>query len=108
MTLIEQYKARVVDLIERCINAHDAAVIHEFTSNPRVVEFQTAVLASFPDMHSELRWIVAEGDKVVTWQHFEGTHLGPWIFAPEPTGRSIAAEAVVAFQFDDHGQIVDQ
>lgn len=52
--------------------------------------------------------MIAEGDKVVTWQHFEGTHLGPWLFAPEPTGRSIAADAFIAFQFDDSGQILDQ
>ena len=37
---------------------------------------------------------------VVTWQHFEGTHLGPWLFAPDPTGRSISADVVLAFQFD--------
>ncbi len=104
----EQNKARVLDLIERCINEYDPSVVHQFTSNPRVIEFQTRALESFPDMHSEVRWTVAEEDRVVTWQHFEGTHLGPWIFAPEATGRFIQADVVVAFQFGDDGQIIDQ
>ena len=106
MPTLEQNKARVLELTERCINEHVASVVREFTSNPRVIEYQTRVLESFPDIRAEVLWMVAEDDRVVTWQHLEGTDLGPWIFAPEPTGRVIESDAVVAFQFGQDGQIM--
>ncbi len=108
MSFIERNKSIVTDLIERCINGHDPSAVHEFTTNPRVVEFQTGVLRSFPDLHVEVVWTVAEDDKVVSWQHIRGTHLGPWMFAPLPTERTVDTDVVVVFQFDDRGQIVDQ
>jgi hypothetical protein len=61
-------------------------------------DLQTRVLESFPDVRVEVVWTVAEGDKVVTWQRMRGTHLGPWIFAPAPTGRRVETDVVVAFE----------
>jgi len=108
MSAAERNKRIASDLIDRCVNSHDPTVVHDFTTNPRVVEFQTRVLESFPDLRVEILWTVAEDDKVVSWQHMQGTHLGAWLFAPVPTGRTIDADLVVAFQFDGDGQIVEQ
>ncbi|MDQ4132334.1 MAG: ester cyclase [Actinomycetota bacterium] len=108
MSFVERNKRIVSDLIDRCINEHDTSIVQEFTTNPRVLEFQTRVLQSFPDLRVEESWRIAEDNKVVSWQHMRGTHLGPWIFAPVPTGRTIDTDVVVAFEFDDQGQIVDQ
>lgn len=41
-------------------------------------------------------------------QTMQGSQLGPWIYAPVPTGRTVDTDVVVAFEFDDQGQIVDQ
>ncbi len=108
MSFVERNKRIVSDLIDRCINGHDASVVYEFTTNARVVDFQSRVLQSFPDLRVEVSWTVAEENKVVSWQHMRGTHLGPWLFAPVPTGRTVDTDVVVAFEFDDQGQIVDQ
>lgn len=108
MSTSERNKAVALDMVERCINAHDAAVIREFTANPRVMSFQTLALEAFPDMHVDVLWDVGEHDMVVHWARMTGTHLGPWIYAPEPTGCRVEAHALVAFRFDDAGQILDQ
>lgn len=108
MSLGERNKRIVRDLIDRCINGHDPSVVHGFTTNPRVIEFQTRVLESFPDLRVEVQWMVAEDNKVVSWQTMQGSQLGPWIYAPVPTGRTVDTDVVVAFEFDDQGQIVDQ
>lgn len=48
------------------------------------------------------------GNQVVTWQKMRGTQLGPWMFVPMPTGRTVETDVLVAFEFDDEDQIVDQ
>ena len=100
MSFAERNKRIVSDLIVRCSNSHNLSVVHEFTTNRRAVESQTSVLESFTDLWVEVLWTVAEDNKVVSWQHMHGTHLGPWMFAPIPTGRTIDTNAVVASEFD--------
>jgi SnoaL-like polyketide cyclase len=45
-----------------------------------------AFWASFPDVHTEIEELIAEGDKVVGCFTCSATHLGDWI-SHAPTGR---------------------
>ena len=55
-----------------------------------------------------MKWVVAEGDMVVVFHHVRGTQQGPWLFVEQPTGRHVETSFMLAFRFDDDGQIVDQ
>ena len=103
----EQNKARVLDLIERAMNGHDVEAFHEYTSNPAVVAGGAGLVGAFPDLRTEVRWIMAEGDMVVAFQDIRGTHQGRFLFVQEPTGRPMEASILLAFKFDDDGQIID-
>jgi predicted ester cyclase len=104
----ERNKARVLELIERVTNGHDVSALAEFTSNPAVVASARGLLAAFPDLRATVGWIVAEADMVVVFHGVRGTHQGPWLFVDEPTGLPVQTSFMLAFKFDDEGQIVDQ
>ena len=53
-------------------------------------------------------WIVADGDMVVVFHNIRGTQQGPLLFVQEPTGRPVETSFLLAFRFDDDGQIIDQ
>lgn len=105
---IERNKARALELIDRLVNQHDVDALNEFTSNPAVLGSGSGLLCAFPDLEGEVRWVVAEGDMVVVFHDVRGTQHGPWLFVQEPTGRRVATSFMLAFRFDDDGQIVDQ
>lgn len=44
----------------------------------------------------------------VAFFHVRGSHQGSWLFVQEPTGRRVETSFMLAFRFDDDGQIVDQ
>lgn len=104
----ERNKARALELFERVLNGHDLEALHDFSSNPAVVGSATGLLRAFPDLVAVVGWIVAEGDITVAFVHVRGTHQGPWLFVQEPTGRRVETSFMLAFRFDDDGQIVDQ
>lgn len=107
-TSAERNKARVLDLIERVTNGHDLDALEEFTSNPAVLASGRGLLHAFPDLRAEVNWVVAEGDMVVVFHHVRGTHQGPWLFVEQPTERHVETSFMLAFRFDDAGQIIDQ
>src|SRR5215204_5651495 len=80
----------------------------EFTSNPAVLASGRNLLRAFPDLRADLRWIVADGDMVVVFHDVRGTQQGPWLLVTEPTERHVETSFMLAFRFDDEGQIVDQ
>ncbi len=104
----ERNKARVLELIERVTNGHDLAALEEFTSNPAVLGSARGLLQAFPDLRAEVKWVVAEDDMVVVFQHVRGTQQGPWLFVTHPTERPVETSFMLAFRFDGDGQIVDQ
>jgi predicted ester cyclase len=104
----ERNKARVLDLIERVMNGHDAAALGEFTSNPAVLGSGQGLLQAFPDLEVQVQWIVAEHDKVVVFHSMRGTQHGAWLFVQEPSGSVVETAFILAFRFDDNGQIIDQ
>jgi predicted ester cyclase len=97
----------VLELIERVMNGHDLGALDEFTANPAVVASGAGLLRAFPDLETDVRWIVADGDMTVVFHDIRGTQQGPWLFVQEPTGRRVETSFVLAFRFDDDGQIVD-
>ena len=104
----ERNKARALELIDRLVNGHDVEALGEYTSNPAVVGSGSALVRAFPDLDGDVRWAVAEGDMVVVFHAVRGTQHGPWLFVEEPTGRHVETSFMLAFRFDDDGQIVDQ
>lgn len=104
----DRNKARALELIGRAMNGHDVEAVNEFTSNPAVVASAAGLLRAFPDLEVDVRWIVADEDLVVLFQDVRGTQQGPWLFVQEPTGRRVETSFVLAFRFDDDGQIADQ
>lgn len=55
-------------------------------------QFLNSLITAFPDFHTKIEHILAEGDKVIVFTNTTGTHKGPFIFAPgiPPTGKSIS------------------
>jgi predicted ester cyclase len=104
----ERNKAQMLELIERVMNGHDLEALSEFTSNPTVVGSASGLVNAFPDMVAEVAWIVAEGEMVTAYLEVSGTHLGPWIWVQEPTGRPVTTGLMLALRFDADGQIIDQ
>jgi predicted ester cyclase len=64
-------------------------------------------LSSFPDLHFEVKWIVAEEDRVVAFVDMSGTHEGPWLMVQEATHRPMRASLMLGLHLDDDGMIID-
>jgi predicted ester cyclase len=55
-------------------------------------QFLNSLITAFPDFHTAIEHILAEGDKVVVFTNTTGTHKGSFMFAPgiPPTGKRIS------------------
>lgn len=104
----ESNKAKALDLLDRILNGRDLDTLEEFTSNPAVLASARGLVQAFPDLRGDVKWAVAEGDMVVVFHDFRGTQQGPWLFLQEPTAQHVQTSFMLAFRFDDDGQIVDQ
>ena len=60
---------------------------------------------AFPDFHAEIHWQLADGDRVITYTTYYGTHQGPFLGAA-PTHRKIHFEAVEVMRVQN-GKITD-
>ena len=60
--------------------------------------------AGFPDLHFTSEFMIAEGDKVLSYNRVEGTHLGAFMGIP-PTGRKFTAIAADICSFNEEGKI---
>lgn len=107
---IEENKAVVRRFVEVVQNQHNLDAIDELISpdfvdysgraNPPgregVRPFFAAMFAAFPDMHFTIQQQLAEGDQVMTYKTFYGTHLGEFMGIP-PTGRQVAFDNIDIF-----------
>jgi len=108
----ESSKALVRRLIEEGMNNGNERVIEEliapnFTAHEqeemRMIgvdgfkELLGVYRTAFPDMRLTIEEIVAEGDKVVTWATFTGTHRGPLQSLPA-TGKAVKVKDVDMFR----------
>ena len=69
-----------------------------------VKSFFRMQLAAFPDLRMQVEDVVADGHKVVARVRFTGTHTGDFMDMPA-TGRSVDAQLVDIFRFDDDGRV---
>ncbi|CAN5306158.1 hypothetical protein BH18ACT5_BH18ACT5_16190 [soil metagenome] len=95
--LVSQYYLEV-------INGHDFDAITKFFSNERLIEGIRrgcmVLFKSFPDLHSSIEEMVAEGDRIVCHALSTGTHDGEWMGIPA-TGRHITFEYAEGYRIGD-------
>ena len=84
-------------------------VDHSGMTNPPTLEgsrqFFTMMFAAFPDMRFTIRQQLAEGDKVMTYKTFQGTHQGPFMGIPA-TGAKVSFDVIDIFTVTG-GQITE-
>jgi predicted ester cyclase len=90
---------------ERIANSGDFDALDELSDVPRLRDGLQRTRTAFPDLHSTIEWMIADGDMVSCWVSSTGTHLGPWR-GLEPTGRPMAMRGSVSFRIRE-GRIVD-
>ena len=104
---LEQNKALVRRFVEEVQNQHNLDALDELLS-PDFVDhsgmssppnlkgarsFFTMMFAAFPDMRFEIRQQLAEGDRVMTYKTFHGTHRGPFMGIPA-TGKEVTFDNI--------------
>lgn len=115
----EQNKQLVMRLIEEGFNQGREVVIDELVSpkyrsqeegmsaegSAGLKELLGSFRTAFPDFRLQVEHILAEGDKVMTWAVFTGTHLGPLEAVPA-TGKKVMVQDVDLWQIQD-GKVVE-
>ena len=121
----ETLKARVVEFRRRLYVDHDLAAVDRFIhpafrSHKALVEpgrdgyraFAAGFHEGLPDMTPDFRHVLADGDRVVTFIHWQATHTGPFRGIPA-TGKKLVFETADLFRVEDglfieHWDIVDR
>jgi predicted ester cyclase len=67
------------------------------------IEFLQSLATAFPDFHTNIDHIVAEGDRVVVFTTTNGTHEGEFIFAPgvPPTGKQVSFKSADMYRISN-------
>jgi steroid delta-isomerase-like uncharacterized protein len=122
MTTTDQNKTTVTDFIgglftEGDLGAVDQYLAEDFVNNDppfgasadrEGMRTAGAMFRSvFPDWHSDLHQLVAEGDTVVEVFTASGTHTGTEIMGVAATGRTVALQGINVFRLRD-GLIVER
>ena len=105
----ESNKAVVQRYIEEVINQGNLAMIDTLFSpemRESVRNFATVANESFPDRYEEIRDVVAEGNTVMVWWIFHGTHQGLFYGIP-PTGKQIEINGFGIYYFEKEQIVAD-
>lgn len=87
----ERHIERISEVVAEDFVAHEPrSTRHGLDGVRQVFERLTA---AFPDLHWDIRDIVAEGDKVAVWWTLRGTHRGRFMDF-EPTGMRVTYSGV--------------
>lgn len=72
------------------------------------IQFLQSLANAFPDFHTNIDHIVAEGDRVVVFTTTNGTHEGEFVFAPgiPPTGKQLSFKTADMYRISN-GQLVE-
>ena len=114
---LQENKAVVRRFVEEMQNQHNLDLIDELFSpdfvdysgraNPPTKEgvkpFFAFMFSAFPDMHFAIQQQLAEGDRVMTYKTFYGTHQGDFMGIP-PTGKQVVFDNIDIFAVKD-GQL---
>lgn len=103
-----QNKEVISKLYDEAMNKRNVALIPELISSaydgPDFKQVVMGLTNAFPDAQWKVKDIVAEGNKVVVFQQFQGTHLDTFQHIPA-TGRRVASNGVVAYELKD-GKVI--
>lgn len=91
-------------LYEEAMNKGNIELLPRLISSaydgPDFSQVLTGLKNAFPDARWVIKELVAEGDKVVVFQQFEGTHEGTFQGIP-PTGKRVSTDGVVSYVLKD-------
>jgi predicted ester cyclase len=121
MTDLEGNKTVVRDYIEALFSRGDLSAVDRYlaadfvnhdppfglgSGRQGIRAAAAAIRAGFPDWHSEMHRLIAEGDYVV--EHFtaRGTHRGE-VFGAAPTGATVVLQGMQIFRLAD-GVVVER
>jgi len=105
--LIMNNKTVVSKMYEAVFNKRDLSKASLFVSDAYPGAFGQQLqplIAAFPDAQWVIKDMVAEGDKVVVFQEFQGTHQGTFQHIPA-TGKHVTGEGIVKYELKD-GKII--
>lgn len=116
---IQENKAVVRRFVEEMQNQHNLDMVDELFSpdfldhsgraNPPTLEGVKPLFAfmfsAFPDMHFTIQQQLAEGDRVMTYKTFCGTHQGDFM-GIAPTGKQVVFDNIDIFTVKD-GKITE-
>lgn len=92
------------DLVAQDIIEHRPGIQSGLNSTK---QFLNSLITAFPDFQSNIDHIVAEGDKVIVFTTTNGTHQGPFIFAPvPPTGKQVSFKTADIYRIEN-GKIAE-
>ncbi|TWW00609.1 ester cyclase [Chitinophaga pinensis] len=100
-------KAVIKKMYEEVFNKRDMSNVSQFVSATYPGTFGQQLqplIAAFPDAQWLIKDMVAEDDKVVVFQQFEGTHKGTFQDIPA-TGKHVTGEGIVKYELKD-GKII--
>lgn len=100
-------KAVVSKMYEAVLNKRDISNVSRFVSDAYPGTFGQQLqplLAAFPDAQWVIKDMVAEGNKVVVFQEFQGTHKGTYQRIPA-TGKYVTGPGIVKYEMKD-GKII--
>jgi steroid delta-isomerase-like uncharacterized protein len=104
---LQENKVLVRRFVEEVQNKHNLSALDELFSqdfidysgmtNPPDIEgsklFFSMLYDAFPDMRFSIRQQLAEGDQVMTYKTFHGTHQGTYLGIPA-TGKEISFDVI--------------
>lgn len=96
----------VLERLRDGINAGRFEIIDELSDSERFRESVHRMVAAFPDVQLISEWVLAEGNRAVTWTKVRGTHLGEWRNIP-PTHKTVEYNGVLAIEIDATDRVVD-
>ncbi|MGH3109962.1 MAG: ester cyclase [Gaiellaceae bacterium] len=93
--MTDDNKQLIRKLYDEVLNARQLDDLERYIADPQLIETINrgclVLYESFPDLHSSIDEMVAEGDKVSVRATSTGTHDGDFMGTP-PTGRHISFE----------------
>lgn len=63
-------------------------------------------LDAFPDLHLEIKFMIAEGDRLMAYISTTGTHTGPFMGMPI-TGKKFRVNRTDIFRFNEEGKVAE-
>jgi steroid delta-isomerase-like uncharacterized protein len=124
MASIEINKANLLRFYDEVINQGNVAVVDELMTSDFVHHGETlfpriegseaikagvrGVINAYPDGHTTVEDMVAEGDVVVCRLYWRGTHKGGPFMGIPPTGRVSTWHGISTYRFNENGKIVER